>query len=231
MKSCPDCLAELAPDPQRASDMLSITLARGFYLPRPDGAVPFERGPSCSLLRARPQASLIFVGDEGFLEAHVEGHDHRAVPPLECRDLDGRDIFRLHRYHAADDAMVAYGADGAPLGTYLRRPGLRHVIDVRDETSAPVAVLRAGRDAAGTGYSLVRTGGSAVAWVGYVDVETDGWVDDEWTLRPLVDPHHLPLRPLAAVALLLAAKVLLGRPAATHVEKRDHLWDGSPSER
>ena len=232
MRSCPNCLAELAPDPQRADDMLSLTLARGFYPARPAGSVPFDQGPACALLRARPLASLIFVGPDGFLEAHVDGHDHRAVPPLACRDLDGDLLFRLARYQAADDAVVAYGADGAPLGTFLRRPGLVHpVIDVRDETSAPVATLRTSRDWSGSGLDLVRTGGTVVARVGNVDVETDGWVDDEWSLRPIAGAGDLPLRPLAAVALLLAAKVLVGRAAPTHLEPRPRLsWDSSPDE-
>ena len=232
MKSCPDCLAELVPDPERAADMLAITLARGFYPARAAGAVPFERGPACTLLRARPQASLIFVGDDGFLEAHVDGHDHRAVPPLACRDIEGEVLFRLARYRAADDALVAYGADGAPLGTYLRRSGGgRPAIDVRDETSAPVAALRTSRDWAGGGFDLVRTGGPAVARVGRLDVETDGWIDDEWSLRPIVEAGRLPLRPLAAVALLLAAKVLMGRVAPTHRENRFPLsWDSPVDE-
>jgi hypothetical protein len=230
MQSCPTCLAELVVDPARAADMLAITLARGFYPARAAGAVPFEQGVGCTLLRARPQASLIFVGDDGFLEAHVDGHDHRALPPLACRDLDGEVLFRLARYQAADDALVAYGADGAPIGTYLPRPGMVHpAIDVRDETSAPVATLCAARDWAGHGFDLVRTGGLVVARVGQVDVENDGWVDDEWSLRPIVAAGDLPLRPLAAVALVLAAKVLLGRPAPSRPQK-SLSWDASEDE-
>jgi hypothetical protein len=224
MKSCPQCLSELVLDPERARDMLSVIVARGYYLARPDGGAPFAAGPACTLLRVRPESSLVFIGDDGFLEAHVEGHDHRAVPPLSCRDLDGRELFRVERYPAAVDALVAFGADGASLGTYLRRPGVAHaVIDVRDETSAPVAALRAGSDVVGGGYQLVETGGSAVASVGFTDVETDGWVDDQWSLQPLVDPEELPIRPLAAVALLLAGKVLLGRAAALHLQPRSRL--------
>ncbi len=219
MKSCPNCLAELAVDPARAADVLSVTLAQGFYPSRASGSVPFEHGPACTLLRARAHSSLIFVGDDGFLEAHVEGRDHRAVPPLACLELDGRRLFHLDRYHAADDALVAYGDDDAALGTYLRRQsGVRPVIDVRDETSAPVAALRAGPGGVGDGLLLVETGGSAVARVAYNEVERDGWVDDEWSLRPLVAVDRLPLRPLATVALLLAAKMLLGRVTPSRVQ-------------
>jgi hypothetical protein len=57
----------------------------------------------------------------------------------------------------------------------------------------------------------VETGGSAVARVTYGEYENDGWLDDEWSLRPLVSLDRLPLQPSAAVALLLAAKMLLGR--------------------
>ncbi len=41
------------------------------------------------------------------------------------------------------------------------------------------------------------------------DHEIDGWIDDQWWLQPA---GRLPLRRLAAVAMVLAAKVLLGRP-------------------
>ena len=227
MQSCPNCLAELHPDPARAADMLGITPAQGFYPSRPAGAVPFALGPACTLLRVRPNSSLIFVDDEGFLEAHVEGNDHRAVAPLACVDLDGGELFRVERYPAAADALVAYGPDGAALGTFLRRhAGVHPVIDVRDETSAPVAALRTGPGGAADGLVLVETGGSAVARVTHGEYENDGWVDDEWSLRPLVDLDRLPLRPLAAVALLLSAKMLLGRVAPTRAPRPDQVESG-----
>lgn len=219
MKSCPDCLAELRPDPERAADMLAVTLALGFYPARAAGAAAFADGPACTLLRTRPQASLIFVGDEGFLEAHVEGRDHRAVPPLSCRHLDGHELFRVERYPAADDALVAYTPDGAAVGTYLRRPGMHPVIDVRDETSAPVAALRAAPGGVADGLVLVETGGSAVARVAYNEREWEAWVDDEWSVRPTVDADRLPLHPLAVVALPLVAKMLLGRITPSRVSR------------
>ena len=135
----------------------------------------------------------------------MEGADHRAVPPLACVGLDGDELFRVERYQAADDALVAYGPDGASLATFLRRQaGARPVIDVRDETSAPVAALRAAPGGRAHGLVLVETGGSALARVTYGEFENDGWVDDEWSLRPLVSLDRLPLQPLAAVALVLA---------------------------
>jgi hypothetical protein len=214
MQSCPTCLAELNPDPGRMADGLGITLAQGFYPSRPAGTAPFALGPACTLLRARPNSSLIFVDDEGFLEAHVEGADHRAVPPLACVGLAGDELFRLERYPAADDALVAYGPDGAAIATFLRRQaGARPLVDVRDETSAPVAALVAAPGGAGAGLVLVETGGGALARVTYGEFENEGWVDDEWSLRPLVSLDRLPLQPIAAVALVLGAKVLLGRVA------------------
>lgn len=211
MHACPSCLAELRPDPERAAELLAVTLAQGFYPSRPAGAVPFAGGPACTLLRTRAHASMIFVGDDGFLEAHVEGYDHRAAAPLWCRDLDGAELFHVDRYQAAEDAVAVSDPDGASLATFLRRPGgMSPVIDVRDETSAPVAALRASSGGPG-GYVLVETGGSTLARVVSADVELDGWLDDEWSVRPAVAAGRLPLRPLAVVALALAAKMLLGR--------------------
>ena len=219
MQSCPDCLAELNPDPTRMADGLGITLARGFYPSRPAGSAPFALGPACTLLRARPNSSLIFVDDEGFLEAHVEGADHRAVPPLACVGLAGDELFRIERYHAADDALVAYGPDGASIATFLRRQaGARPLIDVRDETGAPVAALRVAPGGVGAGLVLVETGGGDLARVTYGEYDNEGWVDDEWSLRPLVRLDRLPLQPMAAVALVLGAKVLLGRVSPARVQ-------------
>lgn len=62
-------------------------------------------------------------------------------------------------------------------------------------------------------FELIETGGGLLARLGTSDVELDGWVDDQWWLQLTPGPTRLPLHPLAAVALVLAAKVLLGRPA------------------
>lgn len=225
MKSCPDCLSELQPDPAAAAEAIATTLVRGFYLPRPVDRPPFRDGPDCTLLRATPQSSLIFVSPDGLLEADVEGRDAGAIPPLSCRDLDGTELFRLERYKAAKSALVAIGADGAPIGTYLERPALlQATIDVRDETSAPVAVLRRPSTRSDHSFDLVRTGGPTVARVNMFDVDLGGMVDDQWSFQT-VSPDGLPLSALAAVALLLAAKVLLGRPMPTTVEKGGD-WGG-----
>jgi hypothetical protein len=113
-------------------------------------------------------------------------------------------LFRLHHYEPVDDALVAVGAEGAPLGTYIKTG---RGLEVRDETSAPVAALRRIRG----GYELVETGGEALARCEVVDAEREGWIDDEWSLR--VSAGELPLKPLAVVAMVLAAKVMFGRPS------------------
>ncbi len=114
---------------------------------------------------------------------------------------------------------MAYGPDGASIATFLRRQaGARPVIDVRDETGAPVAALRAAPGGAGAGLVLVETGGGALARVTYGEYDNEGWVDDEWSLRPLVSLDRLPLQPMAAVALVLGAKVLLGRVSPARVQ-------------
>jgi hypothetical protein len=202
MDSCPVCLAELRPDPAVAAEALGDILGKGGHLFRPDHLPAFRDGPSCTLLRLSGRGSLVFLGGDGLVEAEVDGPGGRAAPPLTCRDVDGTVLFTLVRYEAAEDAVVALDADGDPLATFLRAG---RGIDVRDETSAPAAALRPVRG----GFDLVETGGAGVARVGTDDVEREDWVDDQWWLA--TGAGTLPVRPLAAVALVLAAKVLLGR--------------------
>jgi len=205
MQSCPVCLAELRPDPVVAADALGAILALGGHLYRPEGVPPFADGPSCTLLRLSARGNLVFIGANGLVEASVSGSDGRAVPPLTCRDHDGTVLFRLVSYEAAERAVVAVAADGAALATFLR---VGAGIDVRDETSAPVATLARARGR----YDLVETGGRKLAGLGSADAELEGWVDDQWWLQSTPGGRPLPLRPFAAVALVLAVKVLLGRP-------------------
>jgi len=218
MASCPNCLAELRPDPVHVVEALSRVLSAGGHLYRPDDVPPFADGPACTLLRLSGRSSLVFVGPSGLVEAVVDGSDVRATPPLTCLDHDGSVLFRLVAYEPTVRAVVAFGADGAALATYLAS-GRR--IDVR-ETSALVASLvrRAER------FQLVETGGGVLAEVGSIEAEVDGWVDDQWWLQPGLDGRKLPLRPLAAVALVLAAKVLLGRQSPT----RATALKGEPDE-
>ncbi len=206
MQSCPNCLAELRPDPAAAAEALGRVLAHGGHLFRPDDVAPFAGGPACTLLRLSGRGSLAFLGASSLVEASVTGPGGRAVPPLTCSDHDGSVLFRLLAYEPAARALVAVAADGAALATFLRSGDSG--IDVRDETSAPVARLLRRRG----GHELVETGGEALAEVASTDVELDGWIDDQWALQPAPAGNRLPLRPLAAVALVLAAKVLLGRP-------------------
>jgi len=201
MASCPNCLAELRPDPEAAVEAMGRILAMGGHLPRAAGTRPFADGPACTLLRLAGRGPLVYVGSDALIQASVAGSEGRAVPPLACTDA-GDLLFRLMPYEPAEAAVVAIGADGAALATFLRSGT---ALDVRDETSAPVARLVRRRD----GFDLVETGGGTLGAMGTSEHEIDGWVDDQWWLQPA---GRLPLRRLAAVAMVLAAKVLLGRP-------------------
>lgn len=161
----------------------------------------------------------MYVGSDGLEEASVSGSHGRAVPPLACAD-GGTVLFRLVAYEPAEDSVVALGAAGAALATFLRSG---NGIDVRDETSAPVARLVSRRG----GYGLVETGGGTLAEVGRHDVETDGWIDDQCWPQPAGRPRP-PLRTVAAVALVLAAKVLLGRPWPARAGEEPAAEGGEP---
>lgn len=203
MASCPNCLAELRVDPHVAAEAQGRILALGGHLPRAAGVGPFAGGPACTLQRLAARGPMVYVGSDGLKEASVSGSHGRAVPPLACED-GGTVLFRLLPYEPAVDSVVALGGDGAALATFLRSG---NAIDVRDETSAPVSRLVRRR----SGYELVETGGGTLADVGRTDFELDGWIDDQWWLQPAAAGPRLPLRTMAAVALVLAAKVLLGR--------------------
>ena len=197
MQSCPQCLAELRPDPEAALEAMAEIVERGGRAPRPAGRPPFALGVACTLLRLAPHANLLYTGPDEFVEAAV--HDR-----VRCEDEDGRLLFRLIPYEAAARALVALDGGGAALATFIPRAG---GLDVRDETSAPAARLRR----APGGFSLVETGGGEVAsvLVRTVPVGTnEEWLDQQWELLP--SARRLPLRPLAAVALLLAGRTLLG---------------------
>ncbi len=214
MQSCPGCLALLRPEEVDLGPDLVRALSSGLRMHRPAGRAPFESGPACSVLRLRPQAGLVLCGADGLIEANLTGPGIRARPPLECT-TDGSTLFRLDVYEAAEQAVVALDADGAPLATYLRDGGLlSQRIDVRDETSAPVA--RFEPDPRG-GFLLVETGGAALGIGERIEVEDGGWVDDQWSVTPAT--ADLPIAPLGFVALAVAAKVLLGRPEPVRVRE------------
>lgn len=205
MASCPVCLAELRLDPSEVIEAQGRILASGGHIYRPDGVAPFADGPGCALVRLAGRGSLVFIGATGLVEATVAGNRRRAAPPVTCQDHDGSALFHMARYEAAERAVVAIAADGAALATFLP---FGSDIEVHDETSAPVALLerRLGR------LELVETGGGVLAHLGSADVEDDGWVDDQWWLERVPGARSLPLLPLAGVALILATKMLLGRP-------------------
>jgi hypothetical protein len=228
MQSCPNCLAELTVDSERAAEAMVGLLARGHRMARPAGTTPFAGRPNCTLLRTTGRSPLLYCGDSELMEASVQGLDHRAIPPLRCLDVDDSLLFTLDRYEAAEDALVAVGRDGAPLATYLRTPlrsdrdgdPMGFALHVRDETSAPVATLRPSRRRGGA-YQLVETGGGVLAVCHTADVIQNGYVDDQWTLQVKAE---LPLQTLGAVGILLAAKVLLGRASPTPVTEAHEPW-------
>ena len=217
-QSCPNCLGELHPNPADVLETVATMLAQGCHLPRPESVAAFRDGPECTLLRLVPGGGLAFVGRAGWIEAHVVGHDHNARAPLSCLDLDGSTLFRLERYGAADNAAVAFNSHGAPIATFLQGPGpFDRTLDVRDETTAPVACLRPAPRGE-SAFELVETGGGLLARCDGADVEHDGWVDDEWTLHHVAD--RVPLTRLSVIAVALAAKVLLGRAAPVELATR-----------
>lgn len=225
MQVCPGCLALLRPIPDVVEDVMAHALAAGHHLHRPDWREPFAGGPDCLVQRLVAHGPLVICGGDGLIEAHVSGHDHRAIAPLHC-STDGRTLFHLEAYAPVGRALVAIGADGAALGTYLHTgPLFSQTLDIRDESSAPVARLEPAPRPAEDQYRVVDTAGVLLATVARRDEELDGWIDDEWSLT--VRAARVPLRPMAVVALVLAAKVLLGRPAP--VATAEHVASGSAS--
>ncbi len=217
MQSCTSCLALLRPpDDADVEADLSRLLASGLRMHRPASRAPFALGPACTLLRLRSRGGLVLCGGDGLIEANVNGPDIRARPPLTCA-TDGATLFRLDVYEAAESAVVAVGADGAALGTYLRQGGpLSQQMEIRDETSAPVARLQSARR--GGAFEIVETGGHVIGTADQTDIEEDDWIDDQWAVTPAT-AADLPMRPMAFVAIAVAAKVLLGR--AEPVRSRD----------
>ncbi len=221
MHSCPSCLALLRPGDVDLTEDVTRLLSRGMRMHRPSGRAPFAAGLSCSVLRLHPQSPLVVCGGDGLIEANLAGPGIAARAPMTCT-TDGERLFRLEAYAAATDALVAIGEDGAALGTFLRRGSvIAPTLEVRDETSAPVARLEGSR--------LVETGGDVVATVSRVDVEEDLWLDDQWSFDP-VRGAEVPLRPMAVVALVVAAKVLLGRPTPVKVRPEERKEDEERSD-
>lgn len=217
MQSCTGCLALLRPEEVDLGPDLVRSLASGRRMHRPAFRAPFAEGPGCDLLRLSPTAPLVICGVDGLIEANLVGPGIRARPPLACA-ADGETLFRLDVYRAASRAVVAVGPDGAAIATFLRGGGpLGQRIDIRDETSAPVA--RFEPVPRGSGFQVVETGGEAVGVGSRTDVDDGLWIDDQWSLSPTTT--DLPMRPLAFVALVVAAKVLLGRPEPVRAREQE----------
>jgi RNA polymerase subunit RPABC4/transcription elongation factor Spt4 len=219
MQSCSACFALLREEDRDLALLVAHGMAHGNPLRRPVGRPPFASGHACTVLRLGARTPLVLAGPDGFVEASVSGADARASVPLSCSDA-GRLLFRLEAYAAADAAVVAIAGDGAPRITCLRRGALWREAEVRDETSAPVARIT-------PGLELVETGGRVLGHLYRVDVERDGWIDDQWTLSLDVAETSVPLQPLALPALVLAAKVLLGRPCPVPAPEQPDL-DSEP---
>ncbi|MGH9275523.1 MAG: hypothetical protein ACRDZU_12830 [Acidimicrobiales bacterium] len=226
MQSCTSCLALLRPGEVDLTEDVVRMLSRGMRMHRPSGREIFASGPGCSVLRLHPQGPLMVCGSDGLIEANLAGRGIAARPPLTC-STDGTTLFRLETYGAASRAVVAIDADGAALGTYLHAGGLLDDrIDIRDETSAPVARFEPGPS--GFGFQVVETGGDVIATGDRTDVEDDLWLDDQWSLSPTT--QRLPMRQLAFVALAVAAKVLLGRPEPVRVREEQERDPDDPDD-
>lgn len=223
MHTCPSCFAVLRAEDIDTSAALAHAMATGRPMHRPPGRAAFAEGVECRVERLSAGGPLLLIGPDGLIEAAVV----RVVPgsalPLRC-EADDEVLFRMARYGAADDAVVATGPDGAALATFLRVGGLLEPsILIRDETSAPVATLRRPRD--GVDFEVVETGGGVVATCAREDVGDDNWVDDAWELTIDAEP---PMQPMAFVALAVAVKLLLGRPDPVRIPDLDRLPGGRP---
>lgn len=225
MQSCTSCLALLRPGEVDLTDDVTRMLSRGMRMHRPTGRAPFAAGVGCSVLRLHPRGPLVVCGADGLIEANLAGRGIAARPPLTC-STDGTTLFRLVVYAAAPDALVAIGDDGAALATFLRTGVLAQAIEVRDETSAPVARLATARTRGG--FALTETGGDVIATVDRTEVEDELWLDDQWSLAPAAT--NLPLQPLGFVALVVAAKVLLGRPEPARVREEPRRDPDDPED-
>ena len=213
MQACPACFALLRADDIDLGPALELAVGDGRSMPRPIGRRAFADGIACSLERAGGAGGLVLRGVDGFVEARL-GPGRAARAPLVCESDDGL-LFRLLPYAAADRAVVAVGPDGASIATFLRTGGvLDGGLGVRDETSAPVGHL--GYDDGGW-YHLAETGGGVIGRAQRTLVDAgDGWEDDRWSVAPC-EHDGRPMAPLAWIALVVAAKVLLGRETATRV--------------
>lgn len=210
MQACPSCFALLRAEDRSLEVALGLSVTAGVALPRPLGRPSFADGPACTIERVGGTGGLVLRGLDGFVEARL-GPGRVARAPLVCHGEAGV-LFRMVRYEAAERSVVAIAPDGAAMATFLHDgallcPGL----EVRDETSAPVARLELEDDLV---YRLVETGGGVVGRVDQQWVDVDGWVDDRWSVAPESPGGH-PLRPLVWVALVVASKVLLGTPMPT----------------
>jgi hypothetical protein len=205
MDACPSCLASLRTDDKAE---LTQVVGRQRVLRSADVAA-FTTTPSCTVTRGSEGLNMLFVNGNQQIEAFVKGA--AAVCPLECWDVTGDPLFRLETYTALTNAVVATGADGAAIASFVRVDNaLSSFVNVRDETSAPVARLQRSSSMQ-PAWELVETGGPVVAFCDTRDVRIGTVVDDAWSVWP-APGQRVPLKRLGLPALALAAKVLLGNP-------------------
>lgn len=114
---------------------------------------------------------------------------------------------------------------GGPACTLLRLRGRGRLAFLG--TDGLVEATIAGPGAPGR-FELVETGAGVLGTVGTAAAEQDGWLDDQWWFQPAPAVDRRPLRDLAAVALVLAAKVLFGRPAPVRVQRASVEDDAPP---
>ena len=168
----------------------------------PAGTVPFAATANCSLRRRRHDGALWYAGPDGLLLAQMD--DGR------CVALDGTVVFATHLYGpGGPESIVVTDPNDSdrPLGAHVVERAVPPVIEVRDETSAPVARLTDG--------SLRETGGGVVATVSRRPIHLpERWVDDEWILDVSRELPTLDRR--ALVAVLLVCRTLLSLPPHLH---------------
>ncbi len=219
MKSCPECLASLQTEEVGEAALSLLRSVR--HMMRPARFPRFRAGARCTLTRVSAQGSLAIIGQDAFVECYVDTRDNLAVTPMRAIDVDGTLLFTVRDYQASANGLVITDANETPVASYhLRSFGLTAEIDIRDETSAPVARLQSSATLEWD-YDLIETGGKLLAAISRRESTTDELTDDSWTLRQISDT--LPLKLYGAIGITLAAKLMLGqvRPYATGSETKD----------
>ncbi|HWI03912.1 MAG TPA: hypothetical protein VNT52_08830 [Acidimicrobiales bacterium] len=189
---CPDCLVELVDDPNAT--------VRCRHCGR-DWPATMASCPNClAELRPDPEAAMEAMGRI----LAMGGHLPRAAGTVPFADGPACTLLRL----SARGGLVYIGPDGLVQAAVAGSQG-RAVPPLTCQDAGDVLFRLVPYEPAEAAVVAVGADGGALAAVGRSDHEIDGWIDDQWWLEPA---GRLPLRRPAAVAMVLAAKVLLGRP-------------------